>query len=435
MKFVSAVKRDWGWNAVRCWPTSGAGTLSSPASTLVVQSGTATTYLLLVETVCSFSHRAANMCVIFWTVDDPHYHLVIASNRDEFLSRPTLPASWHDFASSSSSSSSSSASASNNGADQPQILSARDPAGGGTWLGVTRNGAFATLTNFTELSAPLPQGMAAFESRGQLVKDWLVSQSQSQHTNRDGQDNGRGVEETTREIEAYMAKVRAKLDRFPGFNLLVGAVSTQGTVVGYITNRTIDGKLDSDRQADIFPPRPTVSRPTPDADEKAAAAVANTENTPVYTHALASQHELPGGMSNSVLTQPWAKVTSGSLAFTSTLAHSRLLLPDRNAAEATLVEELFDVLWTCSDPVPAQRSELRNSVLIPPLEMPHANDWYATRTSTVILLGRDGRSKFVERDTFNLVGAKPVWINGPAGRGAINGRCTGERVFEWHLAT
>ncbi len=28
------------------------------------------------------------MCVIFWTVSDAHYDLVIASNRDEFLARP-----------------------------------------------------------------------------------------------------------------------------------------------------------------------------------------------------------------------------------------------------------------------------------------------------------------------------------------------------------
>ena len=37
--------------------------------------------------------------------------------------------------------------------DKPGILAGRDLVGGGTWLGVTRTGRFAFLTNFREVKA------------------------------------------------------------------------------------------------------------------------------------------------------------------------------------------------------------------------------------------------------------------------------------------
>lgn len=136
-------------------------------------------------------------------------------------------------------------------------------------------------------------------------------------------------------------------------------------------------------------------------------------------------------MSNSVLTQPWAKVLSGSTAFRSILSAS--------PTQHHLVEHLFDLLWTSSDPKPTQRSELRNSVLISPLELPTVaaadgnRDWYATRTSTVILVGKDGSAKLVERDTFQVVGFEAALVNGPEGSGAFAGRDGGQRVFEWQM--
>lgn len=332
------------------------------------------------------------MCVIFWTTTDPNYDLVIASNRDEFLSRPTLSACWHSFTSSSY---------------QDRILSARDSTGGGTWLGITRNGAFATLTNFTENSAPLPAGMEVFESRGKLVRDWLVSSS----TDTGGR---KGVKEVEKQVKGYLEGLRGKLDRYPGFNLLVGSISDEGTVVAYITNRNPDGSLNTDREAHIFLP-PSLF-PTSQKEGE-------------------GRGEVPRGMSNSVLSEPWTKVTSGSIAFRSALSHH-----SSTKGEDALVETLFDLLWTSSTPAPTQRSELRNSVLISPLELPTAGtgeggrDWYATRTSTVILIGKDGRARFVERDTFGIQQGKAVLLNGPEGSGAMRGRKGGERDYQWSIS-
>ena len=79
----------------------------------------------------------------------PRYPLVLAANRDEFHERPTTPAQWWDGA--------------------PHLLAGRDLRAGGTWMGITRAGRFAALTNHRDLRRPLKQG----PSRGLLVRDAL----------------------------------------------------------------------------------------------------------------------------------------------------------------------------------------------------------------------------------------------------------------------
>ena len=74
--------------------------------------------------------------------------LVVAANRDEFYERPTAPAQFWD--------------------DQPHLLAGRDLEAGGTWLGVTRSGRFAAVTNFAEASP-----VDAPRSRGELTQRFL----------------------------------------------------------------------------------------------------------------------------------------------------------------------------------------------------------------------------------------------------------------------
>src|SRR5687767_15118767 len=90
------------------------------------------------------------MCLIAFAHDaHPAYRLVLAANRDEFYDRPTAPAAWWK--------------------DAPQVLAGRDLRAGGTWMGVTRDGRFAAVTNFRESA---PQRADAL-SRGDLVADFL----------------------------------------------------------------------------------------------------------------------------------------------------------------------------------------------------------------------------------------------------------------------
>ena len=69
------------------------------------------------------------MCLIVlaWRVH-PEFALIVAANRDEFHGRPALPAAFWD--------------------DEPTILAGRDLEARGTWMGVSRGGKFAAVTNY-----------------------------------------------------------------------------------------------------------------------------------------------------------------------------------------------------------------------------------------------------------------------------------------------
>jgi uncharacterized protein with NRDE domain len=97
------------------------------------------------------------MCLILiaWRADRDH-PCVVAANRDEFHARPAAAAEWWS--------------------ERPQILAGRDLEAGGTWLGITRSGRFAALTNYRDpeqLRTRKPR--AGAPSRGALVTSMLES--------------------------------------------------------------------------------------------------------------------------------------------------------------------------------------------------------------------------------------------------------------------
>ncbi|MEO5766601.1 MAG: NRDE family protein [Casimicrobiaceae bacterium] len=86
------------------------------------------------------------MCLAVVAVDaHPRYALVVAANRDEVHARATAPAHWWS--------------------DRANLLAGRDLEAGGTWLGVTRQGRFAFVTNVRDAA----RRDAAAPSRGALV--------------------------------------------------------------------------------------------------------------------------------------------------------------------------------------------------------------------------------------------------------------------------
>lgn len=89
------------------------------------------------------------MCLIaFAWESNANWPLIIAANRDEFFQRETRAARWWT--------------------SDPRILAGQDLEAGGTWLGVTRDGRFAALTNIRQ-----PGAEPARRSRGELVAAWL----------------------------------------------------------------------------------------------------------------------------------------------------------------------------------------------------------------------------------------------------------------------
>jgi len=103
--------------------------------------------------------------------------LVVAANRDEWRERPTQPAHWW--------------------ADHPEIFAGRDLQAGGTWMGVTRGGRFAAVTNFRDPSDKRSDA----KSRGALVSEFLL-----------------GDEPPAR----YLAALGPRSRDYNGFNLILG---------------------------------------------------------------------------------------------------------------------------------------------------------------------------------------------------------------------
>jgi uncharacterized protein with NRDE domain len=120
------------------------------------------------------------MCVILFAINQhPKNKFILAANRDEFYERPTAQAEFW--------------------AENLNILAGRDLVHGGTWLGVTKNGRFAAVTNFRNPNQP--KGSL---SRGNLVKDFLLGEDSPQY---------------------YLQQIQADKDNYTGFNLLVGEFS------------------------------------------------------------------------------------------------------------------------------------------------------------------------------------------------------------------
>ena len=130
------------------------------------------------------------MCLILLALRaHEDYPFIVLANRDEFFDRPTLAANlWPG---------------------DPEIAAGRDLLAGGTWLGLSRQGIFATITNYKEMPPAFPSPF----SRGQLVLNCLLLPSKA----------------TTR-----AALHPNQLEQYSGFNLVHGDISK----LWWITNRS-----------------------------------------------------------------------------------------------------------------------------------------------------------------------------------------------------
>ena len=120
------------------------------------------------------------MClVVFANNVHKDYKLIFAANRDEFYNRPTEQSEFW--------------------IDHSDLLAGKDLQAGGTWMGITKQGRFAAITNFRDLknfkeNAP---------TRGKLTLDFLLSKI---------------------DPEEYYKSLKSKLHDFNGFNLLLGNI-------------------------------------------------------------------------------------------------------------------------------------------------------------------------------------------------------------------
>ncbi|PLX67127.1 MAG: hypothetical protein C0603_10730 [Denitrovibrio sp.] len=130
------------------------------------------------------------MCLILFSYKThPDYKLILAANRDEFYERPTRPAHFRD--------------------DRPDILAGEDIQANGTWMGITKAGRFAALTNYR---APADM-VHNRHSRGLLVYDFLKSDISP---------------------ASYLSLFNETTTQYNGYNLIAGDIDT----LYYYSNKT-----------------------------------------------------------------------------------------------------------------------------------------------------------------------------------------------------
>lgn len=120
------------------------------------------------------------MCIaVFDWQPDAERAFLLAGNRDEFYARPTESMHWWPGG---------------------HILAGHDLRADGAWLGITRGGRFALITNIRDPSLR----RSGAPSRGRIVRDFL---------------------ESTVPAASYVQKLAANASSYEGFNLLCGSVA------------------------------------------------------------------------------------------------------------------------------------------------------------------------------------------------------------------
>ncbi|KAJ6108429.1 Protein of unknown function DUF833 [Penicillium sp. IBT 18751x] len=136
------------------------------------------------------------MCIALISTAHPLYSLIVIDNRDEFLHRPTSSPDWWPEPSSF-------------------VLGSRDLARSehGTWMGITKHGKIAVLTNYREHKSAEAIG---WHSRGKIVNSWLMSPPAEQQTTLDF-------------VQSMVASPEAK--QVGGFSLVCGYVNEPLAIV------------------------------------------------------------------------------------------------------------------------------------------------------------------------------------------------------------
>lgn len=129
------------------------------------------------------------MCLItFRIAAHPTYKLVLAANRDEAYNRPTADAHfWPTY---------------------PSLLAGQDLEANGTWMGMTKSGKIAAITNCHDQAGNVDEQTytadSAKKSRGKIVTDYLTSDWTP---------------------EAYLEHLVAEKHAYQPFNILLGDIN------------------------------------------------------------------------------------------------------------------------------------------------------------------------------------------------------------------
>ncbi|KAF9132501.1 1,3-beta-glucanosyltransferase [Mortierella sp. 14UC] len=299
----------------------------------------------------------------------------------------------------------------------------------GTWLGMTTHGDFVALTNFRESDAYMAMERDPKLSRGKVCGEFLVTMAAAHHKGQEDQDagensfasaptDGTGEGAAADQIDTASAETRSMRkagsrvrkdqaekwirrravgweDEFEGLNLLV--VQNAGDLQCVGGNRL-------GCELSVF--------------NKSASITTAADSTVTATPTILEDSVV--GVSNSVFTQPWNKVKIGAKALESVLnqsialfgtgpqasynknsnnsnASSTFVVDDDTKEIAWLVVQMLTLLRTNTQPFPPEDLtslpkmglNLRERVFIPRINFGGPNLEYGTRSSTIVLFGRE----------------------------------------------
>ncbi|KAF3484203.1 DUF833 domain protein [Arthroderma uncinatum] len=284
------------------------------------------------------------MCIALLSTAHPGYPLILLNNRDEYLRRPTADPEWWAEPNS-------------------HVLGSRDLARDvqGTWLGITKHGRIAVLTNYRENS---PGAVVGLRSRGSIINSFLTLPPDSKLT------TNRFVEELVAGGDGQAAG---------GFSLACG---------------------------DILGP---------------LAIVSNRASATDHVPWIATEKGQTVGLSNTAFgDRSWPKITQGERLLKEALKKSQAT----GESEDALIKRLLGVLSVDTLPRLDGHASLENylpylseSIFIPPVGDPnegveavvsheaeahtlYMKGLYGTQKQTVILVDASGRVKYFERTLF-----------------------------------
>ena len=278
--------------------------------------------------------------------------LLLVANRDEFYKRPSRKASYwkqdemimiDDDDNNNN----------NNNNHQNEIYAGKDLLQGGTWLGCSSNGRFATLTNFHDKE---DQNRQYPRSRGEIISMFISSKQR--HKN-DESDYWSAHEFATEFL-------KDKLDEYAGFSVLL----FDGTTLISCTNRNENKNFDFAADHEGF------------------------------------YWELPPGLyglSNHLLDTPWPKVIKAK----EVLGEARQILSNNDVNKkysGTLDEEVVDKLLTGFEDTTVvdyndQAASLEGNELYIRCSLCVRLKGYGTRTTTIVCYDDNTKAfEFIEKN-------------------------------------
>lgn len=160
------------------------------------------------------------MCIAVFRWDsDAEIPLLLAANRDEYFERPTRSMHWWSHA---------------------DVLAGRDLKADGAWMGVTRQGRFALITNIRNPALR----KAGAPSRGEIVRRYL---------------------EKPQSAGEFVAELAAIAAEYQGFNLICGSLRANERALWFLNSsdaapRLLESGLYALSNASLDTPWPKITR-------------------------------------------------------------------------------------------------------------------------------------------------------------------------------